>query len=114
MTIQIQIPEQKVAGTSSLDGGIGKLLFLFQQLQPWQVEDIVFKVRRALPIQVKPENEEDRDAPFSRSDAAQKAVVQLLYMIAPQTYPDILFALTYAEALAMMQGAELDEFAVAH
>jgi len=40
--------------------------------------------------------------------------VQLLYLIAAQTYADILFALTYAETLAMMKGANYETEGSAH
>lgn len=106
-------PSRAHNGHSPLDGSIGRLLFMFKQLEPWQLEGIVAQVGRALPIPVQLANDEGETV-LSRTDAAQRAVVQLLYMIAPQSYPDIFFALTYAEALAAMKGAEGDEVAMAH
>lgn len=101
-------PTIQNAGASPLDDSIGKLLFMFKQLQPWQIDAIVMDVRQILPIAVTFTDEEALQED-TRFDAAQRGVVQLLYMIAPQTYPDILIALTYAEALALLKGADADE-----
>ncbi len=101
--------------TSPLDSSIGRLQFMFGQLEAEQVDDIVSRVHRALPVPVERMPEEDVDAEvLDRGDVAQRGVVQLLYLIAAQTYADILFALTYAETLAMMSGADFEAEGVAH
>lgn len=101
--------------TTPLDSSIGRLQFMFGQLEPWQVEAIVCRVHRALPVPVERMPEEGIDAEvLDKGDVAQRGVVQLLYLIAAQTYVDILFALTYAETLAMMSGASYEAEGAAH
>lgn len=101
--------------STPLDASIGRLLFMFGQLEQWQLDRIVDRVHRALPVQVERMPEESVEAEVAgKGDAAQRAVVQLLYLIAAQTYADILFALTYAETLAMMKGANYESQGVAH
>ncbi|WP_286831644.1 MULTISPECIES: hypothetical protein [Kordiimonas] len=101
--------------TSPLDSSIARLMFMFGQLEAWQVESIISRVHRALPVPVaRPEEESTDTEALSKADVAQRGVVQLLYLIAAQTYADILFALTYAETLAMMSGADFETQGTAH
>jgi len=101
--------------SSPLDDSIGRLLFMFGQLEQWQVESIINRVHRALPVPVaRPKEDAPEAEAMGRGDVAQRGVVQLLYLIAAQTYADILFALTYAETLAMMKGANYETEGSAH
>lgn len=113
--MSLQAIPQSASLSSPLDTSISRLQFLFSQLEAWQIEGIINQVHRSLPVPVvSVEKGFAGDAPASRKEAAQRAIVQLLYMIAAQSYADILFALTYAETLALMKGADDEHVGIAH
>lgn len=85
-----------------------QLFFLFAQLDPTRVELIVERVEYAIGA---PQGDAIMAiGPNTRRAVIEQAVARLLYAIAGMPYEDILFALTYAETQAMIDGAH-DEIA---
>jgi hypothetical protein len=85
-----------------------QLFFLFAQLDPARVELIVERVEYAIGA---PHGDAIMEiGPNTRRAVIEQAVARLLYAIAGMPYEDILFALTYAETQAMIDGAH-DEIA---
>ena len=80
-----------------------QLFFLFAQLDPARVELIVERVEMAIGA---PQGDAiTAIGPNTRRAVIEQAVARLLYAIAGMPYEDVVFALTYAETQAMMDGA---------
>ena len=88
---------------SIINKAADQLFFLFAQLDPTRVETIVERVEFAIGA---PSGDAiSMIGPQGRRAVIEQAVARLLYAIAGLPYEDIVFALTYAETQAMIDGA---------
>ncbi|WP_262691150.1 hypothetical protein [Kordiimonas aestuarii] len=88
---------------SIINTAADQLFFLFAQLDPTRVEAIVERVEFAVGA---PQGDAiTAIGKNTRRAVIEQAVARLLYAIAGLPYEDILFALTYAETQAMIDGA---------
>ncbi|WP_417458752.1 hypothetical protein [Kordiimonas sp.] len=91
---------------SIINKAADQLFFLFGQLDPARVEAIVERVEYAIGA---PHGDAITAIGLNtRRAILEQAVARLLYAIAGLPYEDILFALTYAETQAMIDGAQDD------
>ena len=94
---------QGLVQPSIINKAAEQLFFMFAQLDPTRVELIVERVEFAIGA---PQGDAiTAMGNNSRRSIIEQAVARLLYAIAGLPFEDILFALTYAEAQAMIDGA---------
>ncbi|TNE65582.1 MAG: hypothetical protein EP335_05470 [Alphaproteobacteria bacterium] len=97
----------------NLGGAIDQLGFLLSQLNRARIESIVVRVERLANVSAGEDLVAD---PQDRMDIGyvQQALARILYAVAGMSYEDRLFALTYAEIQALLDGAEDDSFDTAY